>query len=68
MSEASKKARRPPGYKPFWEGGDESEAPVEPTKPSYDWSNLKKRILGDKSAAELATEETEELKKKKNGI
>lgn len=64
MSEANKKARRPAGYKPFWESDEE---PVEQPTPSYDWSGLKKRILGEKTAAEVAQEETEKLKKK-NGI
>ena len=65
MSEANKKARRPPGYKPFWESDEE---PQEETKPSYDWSGLKNRVIGSKTAAEVATEEAEKLKKKKNGI
>lgn len=65
MSEANKKARRPAGYKPFWESDEE---PVEQPKPSYDWSALKSRVLGEKTAAEVATEEAEKLKKKQNGI
>ena len=65
-SEANKKARRPPGYKPFWEG--EEEEVQEEAKPSYDWSGLKNRVLGNKTAAEVATEEIEKLKKKQNGF
>ena len=65
-SEANKKARRPPGYKPFWES--EEEEVQEEAKPSYDWSGLKNRVLGNKTAAEVATEEIEKLKKKQNGF
>lgn len=61
MSEANKKARRPAGYKPFWESDEE---PVEQPKPSYDWSNLKSRVLGDKLAADVAEEETKKLKER----
>jgi len=64
-SEANKKARRPVGYKPFWEGEEEKEQ--EKTKPSR-FSGLMDRIIGNKTAAEIATEEAEKLKKKKNGI
>jgi hypothetical protein len=63
MSEASKKARRPPGYKPFWEGDDEEKE----EKPSR-FSGFMDRIIGNKTAAEVATEEAEKLKKKKDGI
>jgi hypothetical protein len=45
---------------------DMEEETAEPTK-SYDWSGLKSRILGEKTAGETATEEIEKLKKK-NGI
>jgi hypothetical protein len=64
MNEANKKARRPAGYKPFWES-DEEEQPVEeaPTS-SYNWDGLKKRVIGEKTAAEVATEEVEKLKKR----
>jgi hypothetical protein len=65
MSEANKKARRPAGYKPFWEGDEEEEQ--KETKPSR-FSGLMDRIIGNKTAAEIATEQAEELKKKKNGI
>ena len=67
MNEANKKARRPAGYKPFWES-DEEEQPVEeaPTS-SYNWDGLKKRVIGEKTAAEVATEEAEKMKKKKEG-
>jgi hypothetical protein len=63
MSDANKKARRPAGYKPFWES-DEEEQPVEQPKSSYDWSALKSRVLGDKTAAEVAEEETRKLKER----
>jgi hypothetical protein len=63
MNEANKKARRPPGYKPFWEG--EEEKKEQPSR----WGEwFKKNIIGEKTAAEVATEEIEKLKKKKNGI
>jgi hypothetical protein len=66
MSEANKKARRPPGYKPFWESDEEEVVEQTPktSKSSYDWSGLKKRLIGEKTAAETATEEIEKLKKK----
>lgn len=60
-SEANKKARRPAGYKPFWEGEEEE------TKPSR-FSGFMDRIVGNKTAAEVAEEEAEKLKKKKDGI
>lgn len=60
MNEANKKARRPPGYKPFWES-DEEETQEQPSR----WDSFKKRIIGEKTAAEVATEEAEKLKKKK---
>ena len=63
MNDANKKARRPAGYKPFWEEEEEEEE----TKPSR-FSGLMDRIIGNKTAAEVATEEAEKLKKKKNGI
>lgn len=56
-SEANKKARRPAGYKPFWEGEEEK------TKPSR-FSGFMDRIVGNKTAAEVAEEEAEKLKKK----
>lgn len=59
MNEENKKARRPPGYKPFWE--DEEETEETPSR----WDSFKKRIIGEKTAAEVATEELEKLKKKK---
>jgi hypothetical protein len=63
MNEANKKARRPPGYKPFWESEEKNQE--EPSR----WGEwFKKRIIGEKTAAEVATEQAEELKKKKNGI
>lgn len=62
-SEANKKARRPAGYKPFWEGEEKEEE----TKPSR-FSGFMDRIIGNKTAAEVAEEEAEKLKKKKNGI
>lgn len=65
MNDANKKARRPAGYKPFWEG--EEEEKQEETKPSR-FSGFMDRIIGNKTAAEVATEEAEKLKKKKNGI
>jgi hypothetical protein len=55
-------ARRPKGYKPFWEGEEEEE--TAPAAPAYNWSGLKSRLIGDKTAAETATEEVEKLKKK----
>ena len=58
MNEANKKARRPAGYKPFWEGEEEEEE----TKPSR-FSGFMDRIIGNKTAAEVATEEAEKLKK-----
>jgi hypothetical protein len=63
MNEANKKARRSPGYKPFWEGEEEKQE--QPSRWN-DW--FKKRIIGEKTAAEVATEEAEKLKKKKDGI
>lgn len=62
-SEANKKARRPAGYKPFWESEEEEEK----TKPSR-FSGFMDRIVGNKTAAEVAEEEAEKLKKKKDGI
>ena len=35
---------------------------------SYDWSGFKKRVLGEKTAREIAEEEAQKLKKKKDGI
>lgn len=64
MNDANKKARRPAGYKPFWEGEEEEQ---EETKPSR-FSGFMDRITGNKTAAEVATEEAEKLKKKKDGI
>jgi hypothetical protein len=61
MSEANKKARRPAGYKPFWEG--EEEEKQEETKPSR-FSGFMDRIIGNKTAGEIAEEEAEKLKKK----
>jgi hypothetical protein len=61
MSDANKKARRPAGYKPFWEG--EEEEKQEETKPSR-FSGFMDRIIGNKTAAEIAEEEAEKLKKK----
>lgn len=59
-SEANKKARRPPGYKPFWERVDaEMETKVE-SPPRF--QNL--RSIFGKTAAQVATEEAEKLKKK----
>lgn len=63
-SEANKKARRPPGYKPFWEKDEEETEEVKPSR----FSGLIDRIIGNKTAAEVATEEAEKLKKKKNGF
>jgi len=65
MGNENRDARRPKGYKPFWEGEDEEEVPA--VKPAYDWSKLKDRLVGDKTAAEVVTEETEKMKKKKEG-
>jgi hypothetical protein len=65
MNEANKKARRSPGYKPFWEGEEEEKKQEQPSRWN-DW--FKKRIIGEKTAAEVATEEAEKLKKKKDGI
>lgn len=62
MSEANRKARRSAGYKPFWESDEKAEE-----TPSR-WDSFKKRIIGEKTAAEVATEEAEKLKKKQNGI
>jgi hypothetical protein len=42
---------------------EEEEVPAE--KPAYDWGGLKSRLIGDKFAGEVATEEIEKLKKKK---
>ena len=67
MNEANKKARRPPGYKPFWEGDEEEDTAEEAPTSSYNWDGLKKRIIGEKTAAEVATEEAEKMKKKKEG-
>ena len=62
MSDANKKARRPAGYKPFWESVDkEMEKKVEPTPPAR-FSNL--RSMFGKTAAQVATEEAEKLKKR----
>lgn len=65
MSEDSKKARRPPGYKPFWESEEEKPKEVPPSS-SYDWTGLKKRIFGDKLAADVAEEEARKLKERYN--
>lgn len=65
MSEANKKARRPAGYKPFWESDKEEQSVEEVPTSSYNWDGLKKRVIGEKNAAEVATEEIEKLKKKK---
>lgn len=64
-SEANKKARRPVGYKPFWESEEEEEK--KETKPSR-FNGFMDRIVGNKTAAEVAEEEAEKLKKKKDGI
>jgi hypothetical protein len=64
MNDANKKARRSAGYKPFWEDEEEKQ---EETKPSR-FSGFMDRITGNKTAAEVATEEAEKLKKKKDGI
>ena len=65
MKDANKKARRPAGYKPFWES--EEEEKQEDIKPSR-FSGFMDRIIGNKTTAEIATEEAEKLKKKKDGI
>lgn len=63
MEGDNKKARRPAGYKPFWE--DDEEKKQQPSR----WGEwFQKRIIGEKTAAEVATEEVEKLKKKQNGI
>jgi hypothetical protein len=59
MSEANKKVRRPAGYKPFWESEEQTQE-----QPSRWGEWFKKRIIGEKTAAEVATEEAEKLKKK----
>lgn len=41
----------------------EEEEPKAPES-SYDWAGLKSRLIGNKNAAETATEEIEKLKKK----
>lgn len=55
--------------KPLWQqmGRDteEEEEEIPAEKPAYDWSGLKNRLIGTKTAAEVATEEVEKLKKKK---
>lgn len=62
MSDANKKARRPAGYKPFWESVDEEmDKKVESTPPSR-FQNL--RNMFGKTAAQVATEEAEKLKKR----
>jgi hypothetical protein len=63
MANENRDARRSKGYKPFWEGEEEEEAPST-EKSDYDWSGLKNRLVGNKTAAEVATEEAEKLKKK----
>jgi hypothetical protein len=68
MANENRDARRPKGYKPFWEGEEEEvveEAPAAPAEKPYDWGGLKSRLIGDKFAGEVATEEIEKLKKKK---
>ena len=65
MANENRDARRPKGYKPFWEGEEEEEK--APEKSAYDWSGIKSRLIGNKTAAEVATEEAEKLKKKKEG-
>ncbi len=54
------------GEKSLWEQMGRDTA--EEQKPSRwgEWFN--KRIVGEKTAAEVAEEQVEELKKKKNGI
>ena len=54
---ANIKARRPKGYKPFWES-DQEQNPEPVT------SGLYNRIIGNKNAAETATDSVEEMKKK----
>ena len=54
---ANIRARRPKGYKPFWESEEEPKEEVE--GPSmYD------RLVGNKTAGQTATESIEEMKKK----
>jgi hypothetical protein len=64
MSEDFRKKKLKPGEKSLWEkmGRDTSqkETQEEPSRWG-DW--FKKRILGEKTAAEVATEEIEKLKK-----
>jgi hypothetical protein len=55
--------------KNLWQqmGRDTEEEEGEETAPAakpYDWAGLKSRLIGDKNAAETATEEIEKLKKK----
>jgi hypothetical protein len=63
MSEDFRKKKLKEGEKPLWEqmGREESQ-------PSRWGEWFKKRIIGEKTAREIATEQAEELKKKKNGI
>jgi hypothetical protein len=65
MSEDFRRKKLKEDEKPLWEqmGRD-----TKKSFPKYDWSSLKSKISGEKAAAEVATEEIEELKKKKNGI
>jgi hypothetical protein len=61
-----RKKRLKKDEKSLWEKmGRDVEKDEEPSR----WGEwFKRRIVGDKTAAETATEEIEKLKKKKNGI
>lgn len=65
MNDANKKARRPAGYRPFWESVEkEMETKVETPPAKYDFPNLRNRLIGNSTAAEVATEEAKKLKKR----
>jgi hypothetical protein len=53
------------GEESLWEQMGRKEKKESPSR----WGEwFKKRIIGEKTAAEIAEEQAEELKKKKNGI
>jgi len=67
MANENRDARRPKGYKPFWEGEEEEEKTPAPESSTFNWNKIKERVVGSKTAAEVATEEAEKLKRKNQG-
>ncbi len=62
MSEDFRKKKLKEDEQSLWE-----QIGREKSQPSR-WDSFKKRIIGEKTAAEIAEEEAEKLKKKNNGI